>query len=504
MHNKQAEPMIELLVPVEMQACDRAAMAAGIPGERLMERAGTAVADAVAGLVHPPARVAVLCGPGNNGGDGFVAARRLAAQGYAVRLGLLGETSSLRGEAEPMARRWLGAVEPLSPALLEGADVVVDALFGAGLSRPLEGVARGVVEALGGSTAKVVAIDVPSGVDGATGAVTGVAPRADVTVTFFRAKPGHFLLPGRALVGRLVVAPIGIPEAVLAPLAIRTVVNAPSLWRTQFPVPSLGGHKYRRGHAVVLCGPAHRTGAARLAARAALRIGAGLVTVASPPDAVAVNAAHLTAVMIEPLGSGGLAANLVDPRRNAVLIGPGAGVTQATREYVFAALASPAAVVLDADVLTVLAVAPEASFELIRARAAPVLMTPHEGEFARLFPDIAGDKLSRARAATRRSGAIVVLKGPDTVIAAPDGRAAINANAPPCLATAGSGDVLSGLVTGLLAQGMPAFEAAAAAVHVHGRSATNLGLGLVAEDLPEAIPAALRDLLSPLAPAHSG
>ncbi len=495
--------MHELITPTQMQACDRAAVSQGICGLTLMERAGWAVADAVGAFHNPPARVAILCGPGNNGGDGFVAARHLAAQGYAIRLGLLGERAALTGDAAEMARRWSGPIETISPGLLDRADIIVDALFGAGLSRPLDGVARQVIEAIASSPAKVVAVDVPSGVDGATGAVLGAAPKADVTVTFFRAKPGHYLMPGRALVGRLIVADIGVSAAVLIPLAVATFLNGPSLWGGLFPTPSAGTHKYRRGHAVVLSGPAHRTGAARLAARAALRIGAGLVTVASPPDAVAVNAARLTAVMVEPVAEASALARLLgDARKNVCLLGPGAGIGEATRRNVLTALESKAAVVLDADALTMFAGKPELLFQPIKVRSAPVVLTPHEGEFSRLFPDVAGDKLARARAAAHRSGAVLVLKGPDTVIVAPNGRAAINANAPPWLATAGSGDVLAGLVTGLLAAGMPAFDAATAATWVHGAAACEIGPGLIAEDLPEVIPHVLRDLMSGLSSAH--
>jgi NAD(P)H-hydrate epimerase len=492
-----------LLTPDEMQACERAAIASGIPGLALMERAGRAVADAVGAIANPPSPVAVLCGPGNNGGDGFVAARLLAGEGYAVRLGLLGRVSDLRGDAARMAERWTGPVEIAQPALLEGAEVVVDALFGAGLSRPLEGTALALTAAMDGAPARIVAVDVPSGVDGATGAILGAAPRADITVTFFRAKPGHYLMPARARTGRLRVASIGIPDRVLPEEGARTVLNTPALWRDAFPVPGIGAHKYRRGHAIVLSGPPHRTGAARLAALAALRIGAGLVTVASPPEAVPVNAAQLTAVMVEPLDPAcGLAASLADPRRNAVLAGPGAGVTPETRQNVMAALASDAAVVLDADALTAFAGEAEPLFDAIRKRRAPVVLTPHEGELARLMPDLAADKLSRARAAAARSGAVVVLKGPDTVIAGPQGRAAINGNAPPWLATAGSGDVLAGVVTGLLAQTMPAFEAAAAAVYLHAEAANALGLGLIAEDLAGALPAVLRALGIGRLPVH--
>ena len=509
----------ELLTAEEMGRADRLALAAGVPGLALMETAGRAVADAAGELAAGTASaVAVACGPGNNGGDGFVAARLLRQMGFRVRVGLLGTREALNGDAAEMAARWGGEIEPLVPATIAGADIIVDAMFGAGLSRPLEGSAAAVVEAINAAGKPVVAVDVPSGLDGTTGRADGPVVRATRTVTFFRLKPGHLLLPGRALCGDVRLVDIGIPAKVLEEVAPRTFANQPSLWGSAYPWPRLDGHKYTRGHAVVVSGPPDSTGAARLGARGALRIGAGLVTLVGTGAATAINATHATAVMVRALASdAALAEFLADERRNAVLLGPGAGVGPATATTVVTALKSASAAVLDADALTSFAPeqeeAPvkaaglgfivrgsdpgpsrEALLEGIRARQAPVALTPHEGEFKRLFGELAGSKLDRARRAAELSGAVVVLKGADTVIAAPDGRAAINHNAPPWLATAGSGDVLAGFITGLLAQRAPAFEAACAAVWLHGECANVYGPGLIAEDVPETLPQVLRRL----------
>jgi hydroxyethylthiazole kinase-like uncharacterized protein yjeF len=337
---------------------------------------------------------------------------------------------------------------------------------------------------------------VPSGIDGSTGEVRGVAVCATTTVTFFRLKPGHLLLPGRTHCGEVSVADIGIPASVLAAIRPKTFVNEPSLWLAQFPWPKQESHKYARGHAVVVSGPLYSTGAARLGARGALRMGAGLVTVASPRDALAVNAAQLTAIMVrEADDARGLKSLLADRRKNAVLIGPGVGAGERTKEMVLAAFGSEAAIVLDADALTCFAKDPSPLFKAVASRAAPVVLTPHDGEFARLFGDLASaPKLERTREAAARSGAIIVLKGADTVVATPDGTASINATTSPWLATAGTGDVLAGMSLGLLAQGMPGFQAASAAVWLHGAAARVFGPGLIAEDLPEMLPKVLRDL----------
>lgn len=488
--------MHELLTAQEMARADRLATEGGVPGATLMENAGREVAEEVFRRHRDARSVAVLCGPGNNGGDGFVAARHLVDLGYKVRLGFEGDATKLPEDAAVMAKRFKGAREPLGPELLSGADVVVDALFGAGLARPIQGKLAALIESVNASGLPVVAVDVPSGIDGSTGEVRGIAIRAAATVTFFRLKPGHLLLPGRIHCGETSVADIGIPASVLDEIKPNTFVNEPALWLAQFPWPKVEGHKYARGHAVVVSGPAYSAGAARLGARGALRAGAGLVTVASPRDAIPVNASQLTAIMVrEADDARALASLLADQRKNAVLIGPGVGVGERTKEMVLTALASNAALVLDADALTSFTENPDRLFVAIAVRRAPVVLTPHDGEFARLFGDLASSpKLERVRQAASRSGAIIALKGADTVVAVPDGRASINATTSPWLATAGTGDVLGGMILGLLAQGMPAFEAASAAVWLHGAAAKKFGPGLIAEDLPEMLPEVLRGL----------
>src|SRR6185312_6662496 len=446
--------------------------------------------------------VTVIAGPGNNGGDGFVAARILAERNTPVRVLFVGERGKLKGDAAEAAKRWTGPIDAAAPEALDPAHVVIDALFGAGLDRAVMGLPRAMIETINRALAPVVAIDLPSGVNGTTGAVMGVAIKATHTVTFFRRKPGHLLLPGRLHCGTLEVADIGITARVLETIRPATFANEPPLWRDAFPVPRPDGHKYGRGHAVVVSGGVSTTGAARLAARGALRAGAGLVTTASPREALAVNAAANLAVMVRPVdGAAELAEFLSDARRNAILLGPGGGVGVRTRGAVAAALASQAATVLDADALTSFAGDPNALFGLIRHRLQPVVLTPHEGEFSRIFSQISDNpqlrsKLERARAAASVSGATVLLKGPDTVVAAPDGRTSIAGNAPAYLATAGAGDVLAGMVAGLLAQGMPAFEAASAAVWLHGEAAATFGPGLIAEDLPEVLPRVYSCLLA--------
>ncbi|MDX1710208.1 MAG: NAD(P)H-hydrate dehydratase [Rhodovibrionaceae bacterium] len=481
----------ELLTTDEMYRADRAAVKAGTPGKDLMDNAGHAIARAIQER-WSPRPVAVLAGPGNNGGDGFVTARLLSEAGWKVRLGLLGERGKLKGDAAHHAGLWEGEVEALDPGLLDDAKLVIDALFGAGLDRPLEGAPRDLAEGCSARKLQVVSVDVPSGVSGDTGELVGeVAVEAALTVTFFRKKPGHLLYPARAHAGEVVLADIGIPDKVLRDIAPACFENLPALWRSKLNWRRPQSHKYDYGHALIV-GGSEVTGAARLASRGALRVGAGLVSVAAPGEALAIYASDMPSVITRSLDlDGDIDALLSDHRLNAVLIGPGNGVNATTRERALAALQSGRGVVLDADALSVFAAdAPS----LAAARAGNCVLTPHDGEFARVFPDVGGDRLTRARVAAHATGAVVLLKGADTVVAAPDGRASINASAPPELATAGAGDVLAGMVAGLLAQGLPAFEAASAAVWMHGASAARLGPGLIAEDLPPEIPAVLKSL----------
>ncbi len=420
-----------------------------------------------------------------------------------MRLLLAGGAERLKGDAAIAAQKWKGPIEPAQASGLDGADVIVDALFGAGLDRPVEGLPRTLIESMNAQASPIVAVDLPSGINGSSGAVMGTAVKATRTVTFFRKKPAHLLLPGRLHCGAVSVVNIGIPDSVVAQIAPKTFENTPALWRAHFPIPREAGHKYDRGHAVVASGPSWSTGAARLAARGALRAGAGLVTIASPREALTVNAVSNLAVMVRPVdGADELRTFLADRRLNAFAMGPGIGVGEATCELVLAALSGERGVVLDADAITSFASRPQRLADaLLRRRQQATILTPHEGEFSRYFGVLdertnVGSKLERARLAAQLTGAIVVLKGADTVVAAADGRAAIAANAPPYLATAGAGDVLAGIAAGLLAQAMPAFEAAAAAVWLHGEAAAAVGPGLISEDLPETLPRVYRALLT--------
>jgi hydroxyethylthiazole kinase-like uncharacterized protein yjeF len=472
-----------ILTVGEMSAADRAASEAGTTGEVLMERAGSAVADAVCARFRPQPTT-VLCGPGNNGGDGYVVARLLKARGWPVEVRALAEPAT--ADAKAMAARWDGPVEPLEGAAPQG--LVIDALFGAGLARPLDGVALGVAQGLASRPDRVVAVDVPSGLRGDTGQPNGAVVQAALTVTFHARKPAHVLQPGKSLCGEVVVADIGLGDT-----AARLLENGPELWLERFPWPSATSHKHERGRLIVVSGDAWSTGAARLAARAGLRIGAGLVTVLSPAEALVSNAAHLEAVMLRPFETDvelEQAAADVD----AAVVGPAAGVDEGTLLNVLALARTGAALVLDADAITVFRDDPEELFSMLDRDD---VLTPHPGEFERLFPGLLSsspERITAAREAARRAGAVVLLKGADTVVAAPDGRAAVNVNGSPWLATAGSGDVLAGFIGGLVAQGMESFEAACAGAWIHAEAAELFGPGLISEDLPGLAPTVLRRL----------
>ncbi|WP_373413891.1 NAD(P)H-hydrate dehydratase [Ensifer aridi] len=480
-----------LVTPAEMAAIDQDAARSGIDSFSLMRSAGMAVSAAALRLFPAARRFAVLCGPGNNGGDGYVAAAALARCGANVVVFALGDPAMLKGDAAHARNACTletGAIAAYEP---QSGDVVVDALFGAGLSRDLPDEARTIVERVNESGLPVLAVDLPSGIDGHSGEVRGASFIAAHTVTFMAAKPGHLLMPGRARTGTLEVFDIGIPARLVTARSGDLRVNTPAIWKRHAACLDPGTHKYKRGHLAVLSGGQMSTGATRLSAAAGLRAGAGLVTLASPADALGVNASHLTAVMLKEIrNAADLADWLKDKRLNAFVLGPGFGVGKKARDFTL--MLCDRALVLDADGMTSFQQGRKELFEVIAASGGEVVLTPHEGEFARLFSEIAADgalsKIEKAQAAAKLSHAVIVYKGPDTVIAAPSGRAVVNANAPPWLATAGSGDVLAGIIGAHLAQGMPAFEAAAAAVWRHGETAIRAGRTATAETLVENIP----------------
>ncbi|WP_082655758.1 NAD(P)H-hydrate dehydratase [Aureimonas sp. D3] len=481
-----------LWTPGEMQRADQNALREGISLRSLIDEAGRAVAVEISSRFPHAKRVAVLVGPGNNGRDALAAARYLREE---KRSADLFGTANGHDEIAPL------------PAFHGGSyDLVLDGLWGAGLSRDVEGDAEDALRKAEDSGHPIVSIDIPSGVDGGNGQIRGYAPKVDLTVTFVRRKPGHCLLPGRDHCGTIVVAPIGLSETAMKEAAEPfepVFANEPSLWLHHAATPLTAHHKYDRGHAVVFSGGMSRTGAARLAALSALRGGAGLVTVFSPASALLVNAQHLTGIMLKRCEDSDLDVLLEDKRLNAFVLGPGFGIGDRAKTMALTVLKAGRRLVLDADGLTSFRDHASQLFEAARqcSDSEPQLvLTPHDGEFARLFPDLAADlrlsKVDRARHASRRSNAIVVLKGADTVIAAPDGRAAINATGTPWLATAGTGDVLAGLVAAQLAQKRPSFEAACLAVWMHGKAAEHFGPGLISEDLPHCLPAVHREIVS--------
>lgn len=475
-----------LLTPDEMGAADAASAESGNPSFGLMERAGQAVAASA--LRHFPAalRFVVLCGPGNNGGDGYVAARALADVGASVAVYHLGDPQKLKGDAKQARELFPLPSQPLENCHPRNGDVVIDALFGAGLARAVPQPVVDVIHKVREARIPVLAVDLPSGLCGRRGIPLKAAFEASYTVTFMTPKPGHLLLPGRSLCGEVEVVDIGIPARIVHSVAGKIRENVPALWRGLLPEAGPDSHKYRRGHLAVFSGPAGRTGAARLSAAAGLKAGAGLVTVASPSDAMEVNAASLTAVMLRQIDTvEDLEAWLRTAKLAAFVLGPGFGIGERARQFVSALRDRP--LVLDADGMTSFRDDPSELFDAFVDGDTHLALTPHEGEFSRLFPDLASDenlsKVEKAVKAAERAHAAIVYKGADTVIAAPDGRAHIDTNGPPWLATAGSGDVLAGMIGALFAQGMPAFEAAAAAVYLHGEAAKRVGRGMTAEDL---------------------
>jgi ADP-dependent NAD(P)H-hydrate dehydratase / NAD(P)H-hydrate epimerase len=465
----------EILTPEQMYQADAIAVARGMSSLKLMENAGRAVVDAILQR-YKKCTVAVICGPGNNGGDGFVVARLLAAKKWPVRVYLVGDRKALKGDAAKMARKWKGAIGNFKDFERLNHGLIIDAIYGAGLNKDFPGY---LADGMHGACAPIVSIDVPSGVVGLTGQPRHCSVIANLTVTFFRKKPAHVLQPGRRLCGEIVVADIGIADDVADELPIRIYENSkPSL-----PDFHADTHKFQRGHAVIWSGPEFKTGASRLAALAAARSGAGLTTILGSLEALRVHAHHLSSIMLKPTDD--LRDVLADKRVTALCIGPAAGVNDHTRKAALRMLKSGKPLVLDADALTVFADAPNELFKAIKSiPTRRVVLTPHEGEFVRLFGELPSSKIDRAQAAAKICGAIVVLKGSDTVIAIPDSLAFVNTNAPPKLATAGSGDVLAGVITGLLAQGMDEYGAACAAVWLHADAANRTGRRtIIAEDI---------------------
>lgn len=486
-----------LLSPAQMGRVDGAAIRSGIDGFALMVNAGEAVAALVLEKFPQAGRVVVLCGPGNNGGDGYIAARALLRCGVGVDVHAYGDPAGLKGDAARAAAAWLQAsrcetISPLDAFSPCADDVVVDALFGAGLMRPIDERLAAVMAQIMAAGCPVVAVDLPSGLSGASGQVLGSSVVADHTVTFVAMKPGHLLMPGRERCGAVSVVDIGIPQRFVEAVDARVFLNSPVLWRHHWPMMRAHDHKYGKGHLAVLSGGPSMTGAGRLAAMAGLRAGAGLVTLFSLPAAMLVNAVHMTAVMVRRLDDAGDLENaFVERRIRGFVAGPGLGTQDQAAALIDALAGTGLAGIFDADALSVMAGNRDQWFKRFEQMASGLVITPHEGEFARLFPEIAPaqgtSKIDRAVEAARISGMTVVLKGPDTVVAAPDGRSSLSTNAPPWLATAGSGDVLAGLIGALLTRGMPAFEAAAAGVWLHSEAGSLTGPGLIAEDLPQAV-----------------
>lgn len=486
--------MIELLTPKQMALADNLAIARGISGIQLMQNAGDVLFHAVRDHFQNTTNVLIVCGIGNNGGDGFILAERLCNSGCKVSVCIIGDISQIKGDARLALHLLPASVAQLQDPNWDQFDLIVDGIFGAGLTRDIVGAYADIVAQINKSPAKVLAIDLPSGINGATGQISGCAIEADLTATFFRKKPGHVLYPGQEYCGQVVVGQIGIADDVLEDIAPDLFHNDPELWSQHFPTPQVMGHKYSRGHTLGISCPIEKSGAIRLAAQAALRIGSGLVTIAAPTDTLHAHAARTDVLMLAPTDSPDQLITLMnDPRLNSICVGPGLDPDETTRELVLTILDHDLSVVLDAGALSAFSDSPQILHDAISKRGNNTVLTPHDGEFNRIFPTLRSttNKLEKARLAAEMIGATLILKGPDTVIADSGKRAAISDNGSPWLATAGSGDVLSGTISGLLAQGMPEFEAACAAVWFHSEASQIAGPGLIASDLDQGLKSAL-------------
>ena len=487
-----------LLDTQQSREVDRFTIEQGVAGATLMEAAGKQLATVLTEYIGTPLEaggvVIILCGPGNNGGDGFVAAKYLDQLGYLVSLRCTILPSELKGDAKKAAQAWSGEVEAISTKGFKDAAAIVDCLFGTGLKRPIENDLESLVKAVNASEAFVLSADVPSGLCADTGKPLGECIEADATVTFAFKKQGQVIVPGRYFCGgnaNIHIANIGVSPDALGHIKATVHENIPSLWGQCFPYSGPQTHKYGRGHMLVLGGKEPTLGASRLASLAGLRVGAGLVTLAAPTETYAVQASALMDVMVRRFDSAfGFMGIVNDPRIRAVLVGPGAGRGEKTFDLVKQVGAKKKSLVLDADALASLVDRVDIISQL---KSPEVILTPHEGEFAKLFPSLnfQENRLDAVTQAAEQTNAIVVLKGVSTIVAAPDGRASISANAPSWLSVGGTGDVLSGMICGLITQGMPAFEAASAGVWIHGEAGMAAGRGLIASDLLDVIPKVL-------------
>jgi NAD(P)H-hydrate epimerase len=487
----------EILSTHQMKLAEQAACTGKTQSFTLMQRAGKAVAEEILSRYSKQA-VLILCGAGNNGGDGFIIAATLKKKNWPVTVACAIDVFDLQGDAARAADVWSGDVISFDDLELPEDGLIVDAVFGTGLSRPIEGIVHDVLLSLRETDCPIIAVDVPSGVNADTGECQQCTPQAEVTVTFGWKKPAHLLLPAREAAGEIVIADIGIAEELLEDIGPFMMENSRELeWgSTEFDKP-VNAHKYHHGHVVVLGGKV-MTGAACLASVSALRMGAGLVTVVAPMDTALTYRSYNPSLLVEPIGEmARFKEHLKDPRRNVVLVGCGAGLDAPAvlKKIVFDSVqSSPQKIcVIDADALSVFEDDPRS---LVKALGGHCILTPHEGEFARIFPELTGSKPERAFAAARKSGAIIVLKGADTVIASPDDQLVINGNGTGWLASAGTGDVLAGMIAGIIARDMMSpFDAVCAAVWMHARASEIAGAGMISSDLPCHIPAVWKELI---------